>query len=67
MRKSASNPRRIKCRWCDYTVLPIRTTKAGKIVSGFSILHTHQWLKHPEELDVLQQALDEMPFEDMEE
>ena len=41
--------RRIKCRWCNYSVPPFYTTKAGKKGSGWVRLRHHQEDEHPDE------------------
>ena len=42
-------PRRIKCRFCDYSTPAFRVNKTGQRKSGYPLLRTHVEDKHPEE------------------
>lgn len=45
--------RRIKCRYCDYSFLPFKTNKDGKVSSGMARLRNHIEDKHPDEYDAI--------------
>lgn len=45
--------RRIKCRWCKFSVPPFITTKSGKKISGFIRLRHHQEDEHPAERETI--------------
>ena len=47
---------RLKCRWCDYTVLSVYRGRDGKVKSGFSKLRNHQEDFHLEPLEALLEA-----------
>lgn len=45
------NTNRMKCRWCDYTVMKFRKTKSGETSSGWGKLQAHCWDSHIDEMD----------------
>ena len=46
---------RLKCRWCDVTVSKWVTGKDGKRKPGWGRLHSHQWARHPDEMEALEE------------
>ena len=50
---SFDSDRRIKCRFCDWTVLAWRTNAAGEAVSGFPALEAHIEDRHPDDYDAI--------------
>jgi len=46
--------RRLRCRFCSYSVLAFRLTKDGKRKSGYGSLRSHVVHEHPEEFEKIE-------------
>lgn len=43
----------LRCRFCKFTTRKFRTTKSGKVVSGFVDIRNHIEQAHPEKAEEL--------------
>jgi hypothetical protein len=53
-----TTPKRLRCRFCSYSVLAFRVTKKGERKSGYGLLRAHVEGKHPALWEEIQESID---------